>query len=76
MTAPFPRTIADLVVPVAALVAQDRAGVLVAAAAVTRSPSDRAAYALDLTLLAHPELCSTDADYPGWTPGQTGGGAR
>lgn len=20
-------------------------------------------------LLRHPELCSTDADYPGWTPG-------
>lgn len=20
-------------------------------------------------MLRHPELCSTDADYPGWTPG-------
>lgn len=35
----------------------------------THSPSDRLAYAWDQSLIAHPEWCSTDADYPGWTPG-------
>ena len=44
-------------------------GVLQAAMAATHSPSDRIAYALDVALLEHPEWCSTDADYPGWTPG-------
>ncbi|WP_019358040.1 hypothetical protein [Streptomyces sp. AA1529] len=33
------------------------------------SDADRSVYALDLYLLAHPEACHTDADYPGWTPG-------
>ncbi|WP_326739093.1 hypothetical protein [Streptomyces sp. NBC_01022] len=36
------------------------------ALAKTHSPSDRIAYANDLYLLAHPEACSTDADYPDW----------
>lgn len=36
------------------------------ALARTNSPSDRIAYANDLFLLTHPELCSTDADYPEW----------
>ena len=34
----------------------------------TSSPSDAAAYALDLTLVSHPEACATDADYGWWTP--------
>jgi len=33
------------------------------------SECERSVYALDLYLLAHPEACHTDADYPGWTPG-------
>lgn len=46
------------------------AEVLVRAMEATYSPSDRIAYALDARLLAHPGCCSTDADYPGWVPGQ------
>lgn len=42
--------------------------VLMAAFAASHSPSDRIAYRLDAELLAHPELCSTAADYPDWTP--------
>lgn len=36
--------------------------------AATHSPSDALAYRLDAVLVAHPEWCSTDADYPDWTP--------
>lgn len=62
MTAPAPRTIADLDVSVE---------VLVAAMAKTHSPSDRIAWSLDAYLMQHPEVhVSTDADYPGWVPGQ------
>ncbi len=75
-----PRTIADVDVRTAqvesqmtALVARqqlDQAfGVLRDAMAATNSPSDLIAYAFDAYLLAHPEACSTEADYPGWTPG-------
>ncbi|MFH9765105.1 hypothetical protein ACH4N4_30770 [Streptomyces microflavus] len=39
------------------------------ALAKTNSPSDRIAYANDLFLLAHPETCATDADYPDWVAG-------
>jgi hypothetical protein len=46
-----------------------QAAVLAEAARRTNSPSDRLAYAWDQSLIAHPEWCSTDADYPGWTPG-------
>lgn len=61
MTAPTPRPGAALDVSV---------DVLVAAMAVTHSESDLMAYSLDRELLAHPERCSTAADYPGWVPGQ------
>jgi hypothetical protein len=43
---------------------------LQAASERTHSESDRLAYAYDLVLLDHTELCSTDADYPNWTPGR------
>jgi hypothetical protein len=42
---------------------------LLAAMARSNSPSDKLAWSLDVELLAHPERCATDADYPGWTPG-------
>jgi hypothetical protein len=45
--------------------------VLVEAAARTHSPSDRLAYSMDQALVTHPEWCSTNADYPDWTPGVT-----
>jgi hypothetical protein len=35
----------------------------------THSESDRRAYAMDLFLVAHPEVCHTAKDYPGWVPG-------
>lgn len=67
-----PLRIDALDVPAATVVAQSEAGrVLVAALATTHSPSDRAAYIRGLDLLAHPEWCSTNADYPNWTPGGT-----
>jgi hypothetical protein len=37
--------------------------------ATTNSPSDRIAYCEALFLVTHPEACSTEADYPTWTPG-------
>jgi hypothetical protein len=59
--------------PIAALVARQRQQAAVEALregiATTNSPSDRIAYINDLWLIAHPEACSTDADYPTWTPG-------
>lgn len=70
MTAPVaPRGIEALDVPLATVQAQALSPVLRAELAATNSPSDRIAYAWDLELLAHPEWCSTDADYPNWTPG-------
>lgn len=62
MTAPTQPGIEGLDVPVETLLA---------AMAATHSESDRLAYSLDLELLAHPECCATDADYPGWTPSGT-----
>lgn len=50
-------------------VADDVEATLTTAQARTDSPSDAAAYALDLTLVVHPEACATDADYGWWTPG-------
>jgi hypothetical protein len=47
---------------------QDRRAVLQEAAGRTHSPSDQLAYRMDLLLIEHPEWCSTDADYPDWTP--------
>jgi len=44
-------------------------GILSAAASRTHSPSDRLAYQWDQKLVDRPELCSTEADYPGWKPG-------
>lgn len=45
---------------------------LLAAMARTTSASARAAYAIDLWLVTHPEVhVSTDEDYPGWIPGGT-----
>lgn len=61
---PTGRTIADLDVPLAAVEAE---AVLREAMAHTHSPSDAIAYALDLRLMAHPELIP-DSD---WTPGGT-----
>ena len=49
-------------------VADDVEATLTTAQARTDSPSDAAAYALDLALVAHPEACATDADYGWWTP--------
>jgi hypothetical protein len=55
---------------------------LAKAARKSESPSDQLAYRMDMLLVAHPEWCSTDADYPGWTPAMgccqahTQGGAR
>ncbi len=61
MTAPTQRTIADLDVSVA---------VLLAAITETRDPAERLAYREAVYLVEHPEVhVSTDADYPGWTPG-------
>lgn len=51
---------------------EDRS-VLLEAASHTHSESDRLAYGMDLLLLAHPEWCSTEADYPGWVPPHTEG---
>lgn len=73
-----PRPIVDLDVPLSqvqasirALVARQRAcQTLADAAAHSQSPSDRLAYAMDAWLVTHPDApLSTDADYPGWTPG-------
>lgn len=56
-------------VPLATVEAEIACRILRDAAARTCSPSDRLAYALDTYLITHPEVCSTAADYPGWTPG-------
>lgn len=58
-------TTARLDVPVADL---EPRSILAAATSRTLSPSDQLAYRLDVELLAHPELCSTPATYPWWTP--------
>jgi hypothetical protein len=72
------RRIAELDVPrsrleadMRALVARQRAAQdFLEAGALTLSPSDRIAFALDARLVAHPSApVSTDADYPNWTPG-------
>lgn len=47
----------------------DAEQVLLAAMRATHSPSDRAAYALDLVLITRDAPVSTDATYPGWIPG-------
>lgn len=60
MSGPVPRTVADLDVSVETLRA---------AFETSHSPSDRIAYRLDVALLEHLERVSTEADYPGWTPG-------
>ncbi|RCH70537.1 hypothetical protein DT019_03335 [Streptomyces sp. SDr-06] len=63
--------LARLDADVKALVARQRARqVLETALTKTASESDRIAYAGDLFLIAHPEACSTDADYPNWQPGR------
>jgi len=64
---PVSRLAADM----KAIVARQRAcQILDEAAARTTSLSGRAAYLLDGWLVRHPEVpVSTDADYPGWTPG-------
>jgi hypothetical protein len=73
-----PRPVSELGVPLSrlaadvnAIVARQRAcQVLAEAAEHSSSPSDRIAYALDGWLVRHPEApLSSDADYPGWTPG-------
>ncbi|MFG3136045.1 hypothetical protein ACGFZA_07460 [Streptomyces sp. NPDC048211] len=64
-----PRTIAALDVPAAVVEQQLARDVCLKAMDKTFSPSDRIAYANDLYLLAHPEACSTDADYPEWAAG-------
>ncbi|MFJ2568885.1 hypothetical protein ACIOYT_00495 [Streptomyces halstedii] len=61
-----PRTPESWDVPAEQVAQQIACDVLVKAAAVTHSPSDRIAYANDLYLLTHPEACSTTADYPDW----------
>lgn len=61
-------TTARLDVPLAKLRAEIDTGVLRGAAARSNSPSDQLAYALDVALVEHPDCCSTEADYPGWTP--------
>lgn len=76
MTTPTPhkpRNIADLDRPLAQVEADAKrlnkktpAEVLRKAMAKTASESDRIAYANDLYLLAHPEACSSDDDYPDW----------
>jgi hypothetical protein len=59
--APAERTMAGLNVSV---------DVLVAAIAHTADPAERLAYREAAYLVEHPEVhVSTDADYPGWTPG-------
>jgi hypothetical protein len=67
--APLNRLAAD----VRAIVARQRATqILHDAAEVTHSESDWIAYALDEWFVGHPDVqLSTDADYPGWTPGGT-----
>lgn len=47
--------------------------VLHQARGMTHSESDQIAYSFGLYLLAHPEACSTEKDYPGWTPPQGSG---
>jgi hypothetical protein len=64
-----PNPIERLDVPAAVVEQQVAADVLRRARAATHSPSDALAYSLDLFLLAHPEACSTDADYPEWAAG-------
>jgi len=75
-----PRPVSDLDVPLSRLAADVRATVarqracqtLWEARLRTNSPSDRVAYAFDVDLIEHPEWpVSTEADYPGWTPGGT-----
>lgn len=58
-------TTARLDVPLADV---ERRSVLAAASSRSHSPSDRLAWRLDADLLDHPEQCSTDANYPWWTP--------
>ncbi|MFE9777798.1 hypothetical protein ACFYPA_06525 [Streptomyces sp. NPDC005775] len=62
----LPRSIAALDVPLADVEQELAAEVLIRARAASPSPSDRIAYANDLYLLAHPEVCAVDADYPGF----------
>ncbi|MEU8829427.1 hypothetical protein [Streptomyces sp900116325] len=65
-----PRTIAALDVPLSDVEQQLACAPLLAALATTHSPSDALAYRLDLFLVTHPDApVSTEADYPGWTPG-------
>ena len=48
------------------------AAILLEAAARTLSPSDRIGDSYAAWLVTHPDApISTDADYPGWTPGGT-----
>lgn len=57
------RPIRDLDIPLPAVEAD---ACFLQAAERTNSPSDRLAYLLDAELVRHPEVCATDADYPGW----------
>lgn len=59
-----PRSKQDWDVPAAQVEA--RCQVLRDALKATHSPSDRIAYAGDLFLIENPEVCNTDASYPGW----------
>ncbi|GAA2929328.1 hypothetical protein [Streptomyces enissocaesilis] len=76
---PNPRSIADLDVPaeqvaaqVEALVARLRSQRLaVGRAAELRHQIDPCDSAFARLACTHPEKCSTQADYPGWTPGGT-----
>ncbi|MEV0322993.1 hypothetical protein ACIBKX_33015 [Streptomyces sp. NPDC050658] len=62
-----PWDIAALDVPAAEVAAEAACLVLRQAATKTHSESDRIAYALDVTLLTHPDApVSTNESYPGW----------
>lgn len=50
-------------------VKRQAADAFLAAREHTAAESERIAYALDARLVLHPELLSTNEDYPAWTPG-------